>query len=134
MENKAMADARLLGKWSNKNLSLGSMAAVDIAFSAEGTGWIHWSNVGGGFELMRFRWRDASGRDLTLDLYEYESGTWRMVDGRPPRQTKKQREDERIAVAYQITAGQDVVGNPATILEFDQPLIRGVVGNRFALE
>jgi hypothetical protein len=27
-----------------------------------------------------------------------------------------------------------VVGNPATILEFDQPLIRGVVGNRFALE
>jgi hypothetical protein len=129
-----MVDARLLGKWSDKNLYLGSMEAAEIAFSAEGTGWIRSSNAGGGFELTRFRWRDASGRNLTLDLYENESGTWRMVDGRPPHRAKEQLEDERIAVAYQITAGQDVVGNPATILEFDQPLIRGVVDNRFALQ
>jgi len=113
------------------------MAADDIAFRADGTGWTYWCNAAKGFEVMRFTWRQASRSALTLRVREYAGGDW-SIDHRDHvthRVTSQRAWDERISLGYKITAGQDVNGRPATLLQVDQGAIRTVViGKRFALE
>lgn len=41
---------------------------------------------------------------------------------------------EQVSRGYEITAGQNAVGGPATVLKFDQHVIRGVSSGRFTLE
>src|SRR5262245_43327205 len=110
------------------------MEAADIAFRPDGTGWTYWSRVGGAFEVHRFRWRTTAGHQLTLDLRRQLSGTWHLARGTiRHRVTSQAACGERIVLAYQIRAGQDVLGRPATLLEAGQPINPGTVGDRFAL-
>jgi len=44
------------------------------------------------------------------------------------------RRDDQITLVYTIGPGNDAYGKPATLLSFDQPLIRGVTTDRFTLE
>jgi hypothetical protein len=129
-----MLDARLAGYWSDKDLYLGGMEGTDIAFGADGTGWTYWSNAAGAFEILCFTW-EAHGAALAIHVDEYASGTWTLDGGRVTHHQRDRREeDEHISVGYQITAGQTAVGAPATVLRFDQHVIRGVASNLFALE
>jgi hypothetical protein len=128
-----------VGYWSDKNLYMGSMAVDEIAFRADGTGWTYWCNAARGFEVVRFTWRQASRSALTLRVREYAGGDWSLGHGDRPvithRVTSQSARDERISLGYEITAGQNVIGSPATLLQFDQVVIRSVViGKRFALE
>jgi hypothetical protein len=130
-----MLDRRLVGYWSDKHLYMGSMEAADIAFRADGTGWTYWSNAAGGFEVLRFMWRQTSRSALTLRVREYAGGTWSLDRGTVIHQLREQRaDDKQIALSYEITAGQNAVGDPAMVLQFDKDVIRGVVGDRFALD
>jgi hypothetical protein len=130
-----MLDRRLVGYWSDKHLYVGGMEGADIAFRADGTGWTYWSNAAGGFEILRFLWRQTSRSALTLRVREYAGGTWSLNRGTVTHQLRKQRaDDQQIALGYEITAGQNAVGDPATVLQFDKDVIRGSVGNRFALD
>lgn len=132
-----MLDTRLVGYWSDKNLSQGSMEAADIAFRPDGRGWVYWSNFGGGFHIMRFRWYLGDRRRLTLDVREELSGRWyrdRRSLGTGYRVSSKQASGPRIVLGYEVREGQDVLGRPATLLETDQPISLGTIGARFALE
>jgi hypothetical protein len=128
-------DPRLVGYWSDEALYQGAMEAADIAFRPDGIGWTYWSRDGGTFSVDRFTWHTAAGHRLTLDLHEHLFGTWDLaghttrhhVDSRSPR-------DKQLILAYQITEGQDSFRRPATLLEFDQPISLGTIGDRFAFK
>jgi len=124
-----------VGYWSDKHLYLGGMEAADIAFCADGTGWTNWSNAARAFEVLRFRWWQTSSSSLILRLREHVSGTW-SLDGdttiHQPREHSAR--DEQVVLGYEITAGHTAIGDPIEVLEFDQHVIRGVIGNRFAFE
>lgn len=133
-ENGVMLETGLVGYWSDKHLYPGDMEATDIAFCADGTGWTDWTNAAQAFEIMRFRWQ-ASGSTLVLHLHEYVSGTWNLDGGTAPRQQRDRHAlDEQIPLGYEITEGQNAVGGPATVLQFDRHVILGVSSNRFAFE
>ncbi len=133
LEDGVMLDARLVGYWSDEPLYLGAMEATDIAFRADGTGWTYWSNAGG-FEIVRFGWQ-ATGPSLVLHMREYVGGSWHLDGGTVIHQQREQSaRDEQVPVGYEITAGRNVFGDPATVLQFDRHVLRGVSSNRFALQ
>ena len=112
-----MLDRRLVGYWSDKDMYMAGMEAADIAFRADGTGWTYWSNAAGGFEILRFVWQQASRSALTLRVREYAGGTWSLDRGTVTHQLRSQHADDRkIALGYEISAGQKVYGDPATVL------------------
>jgi hypothetical protein len=127
-------DTHLVGYWSDESLYQGAMEAADIAFRHDGSGWAYWSRDGGGFFVLRFGWHIAEGR-LVLDLREKLSGTW-VLEGRATRHrvTSQAASDGEIVVAYEIRAGQDAFGRPATLFEVGQPISRGTIGDRFAFK
>jgi hypothetical protein len=126
--------ARLVGYWSDEPLYQGAMEAADIAFRADGTGWTYWSRSGGTFFVRRFTWHTTAGRQLTLDLHWELSGTWDLQGHTATyRVTRQAACGRRIVLAYQIHAGQDILGRPATLLEVHQPISLGTIGDRFAL-
>jgi hypothetical protein len=128
-------DGRLVGYWSDDELYQGAMEAADIAFRADGTGWTYWSRIGGTFYVYRFRWHTAAGRHLTLGLHEELSGTWHLAGSRIRHRTDSQTaRDRQVVLAYRITAGQNVLRKPATLLDLDQPISSGTIGSRFALK
>jgi hypothetical protein len=51
--------------------------------------------------------------------------TRHQVDGRSPC-------DKQLVLAYQITPGEDGLRRPAMLLEFDQLISLGTIGDRFA--
>lgn len=135
-----MSDARLVGYWSDENLYQGSMEAADIAFGPDGNGWACWSRDGGAFFILRFNWQAGQDGQLTLDLRQRLSGSWDL-EGHVTRHrvtrhrvTSQDACDERVALRYEIRAGQDVFGSPATLLEADRPVSRGTIGARFAFK
>jgi hypothetical protein len=133
--NRVVRDLRLVGRWSDDSLYLGAMEAAVIVFRPDGAGFTYWSRAGGGFSVTRFGWRMHTAGHLDLRLGQRLSGRWELrgrevrhhVDGQSAVGTD-------LTVGYAIVAGQDVLGRPATLLEFDQPVIPGTVGARFALE
>jgi hypothetical protein len=132
---KGVLDKRLVGYWSDKNLQIGSMEGADVAFRADGYGWVHWSNFGGGFFIMRFSWDVAEGARLTLAIYEELSGTWRREQHTSRYRVSRQEAcDTKTVLTYEIRQGQDVLGRPALLLETGQPVSLGTVGSRFAFE
>ncbi len=132
---RAVLDARLVGYWSDQDLYQGAMEAADIAFCPDRTGWTYWSRVGGAFFVLRFSWRTAPGHELTLDLYEKLSGTWDL-DGHATRHHVESQTayGQQLVLAYEIRAGQDAARRPATLLELDQPVSMGTIGDRFAFK
>jgi hypothetical protein len=130
-----MLDRRLMGYWSDKDMYMAGMEAAEIAFRADGTGWTYWSNAAGGFEVLRFVWRQTSRSALTLRVREYAGGTWSLDRGTVTHQLRSQHaDDRRIALGYEISAAQKVYGDPATVLQFDKKVIPGSVDSRFALD
>jgi hypothetical protein len=131
----AMLDARLVGYWSDENLYQGVMEVADIAFRPDGNGWAYWSRDGGGFFILRFSWDTAEDGQLAVDLREQLSGSWDL-SGRTIRHrvTSQVACDAKIALRYEVRAGQDVFGRPATLLEADQRISRGTIGDRFAFK
>jgi hypothetical protein len=133
-------DARLVGYWSDEPLYQGAMEAADIAFRADGTGWTYWSRDAGTFFVYRFRWHTTAGRRLTLNLHQELSGTWDLAGRTPQHRVTRHRVtsqatcDRQIVLAYNIRAGQDLLGRPATLLDVDQPISLGTIGDRFAFE
>jgi hypothetical protein len=128
-------DERLVGYWSDKNLYPGDMEAADIAFRADGTGWAYWYSAATTFEILRFSWQSTATHQVTLNLLEELSGTWNLDRGTITHRTNSQIPcQEQVSLAYQITAGHDAASKAATLLEFDEPVVQGVIGNRFALE
>jgi hypothetical protein len=66
---------------------------------------------------------------------EYAGGTWSLDRGTVIHQLRSQHADDRqIALGYEISAGQKVYGDPATVLQFDKEVIPGSVDSRFALD
>jgi len=128
-------DTRLVGYWSDEALYQGAMEAADIAFRPDGTGWTYWSRFGGAFFVLRFSWHTTDGRSLTLDLDQELSGTWDLH-----RHTIRHHVDsqatcgKQLVLAYTITAGQDTLKRPATLLELDQRISLGTIGDRFAFK
>jgi len=128
-------DPRLVGYWSDEALYQGAMEAADIAFRPDGIGWTYWSRDGGTFYVNRFTWHIAAGHHLTLDLHEQLFGSWNLA-GRTTRHHVDSRSpcDKQLVLAYQITPGQDSLTRPVMLLEFDQPVSLGTVGDRFAFK
>jgi hypothetical protein len=131
----AVLDGRLVGYWSDEDLYQGVMEAADIAFRADGTGWTYWSRIGGTFYVHRFGWHTAADRHLTLDLHQELSGTWHLEDHTTQHRVRSQAPcHQQIILAYQITAGQNALRKPATLLELDQRIRAGTIGDRFAFK
>jgi hypothetical protein len=76
-----MLDRRLVGYWSDKDMYMAGMEAADIAFRTDGTGWTYWSSAAGGFEVLRFVWRQASRSALTLPCVPRNSGVLEVRAG-----------------------------------------------------
>ena len=132
---RAVLDSRLAGYWSDERLYLGSMEAGDVAFRSDGKGWAYWSRDGGTFFVLRFLWETPGHRRLTLELRERLSGHWDLKGGAVRHQVTSQAAcDTKIVTTYEIHAGQDVFGESATLLEIDQPISLGTIGERFALK
>jgi hypothetical protein len=128
-------DARLVGLWSDADLYQGSMEEAVVVFRPDGSGWTYWARDGGVFSVHRFGWRTAATSRLHLRFRQRRSGTWTVRGHEVRHQVDRQHaHDSELALAYTINAGQDLFGNPATLLELDQPLIVGTVGDRFALK
>jgi hypothetical protein len=126
-------DHRLTGYWSDEPLYLGAMEAAEIAFRGDGIGWTYWSRFGGAFEVLRFSWRTAEGRRLTIDLHKLLSGTWDLAGHAVRHHISDQtRRDEQIVLTYDLTTGQNVLGEPATLLTVNRPIVIGTIGERFA--
>jgi hypothetical protein len=60
-QNENVLDARLVGKWSDDVLYLGSMEDAAIVFRSNGSGWSYWARAGGVISLHRCGWRTAGG-------------------------------------------------------------------------
>ena len=89
--------------------------------------------VQGWWDLDCFTWHTATGRHLTLDLHEELFGTWDLAGHNTRHQVDSQASTgKQLVVAYQITAGQDSLKRPATLLELDQPINVATIGDRFA--
>jgi hypothetical protein len=130
----AMPDARLVGYWSDGPLYQGAMEAADIAFRPDGTGWTYWSRAGGAFFVYRFSWHTTGGRRLALDLHQGLSGTWKLAHHTIRHHVDNQATcGEQRVLAYKISAGRDILNRPATLLELDQRVSVGTIGDRFAL-
>jgi hypothetical protein len=124
-----------VGRWSDENLYIGSMEAADIIFRSDGTGWTYWSRDGGSFYVRRFNWQITPEGRLDLRFGRQLSGRWTLHGSEIHHQVESQRTDDiTLSVSYAITTGQDVLGNAATLLEFDQRLFLGTIGQRFALK
>lgn len=129
-----MLDDRLMGYWSDDDIYQGAMEAADIAFRGDRTGWTYWSQIGGAFAVQRFGWQATRGQ-LTLDLREKLSGTWTLArDSVQHRVDHRASWDRQITMTYRITAGRNVYGDLATVLELDQPINIGTIGDRFAFK
>jgi hypothetical protein len=127
-------DARLVGLWSDDVLYQGSMEEAAVVFRPDGSGWTYWARDGGVFSVHRFGWRTAASR-LRLGFSQQRSGTWTVQGHEVRHRVDRQRtRDTELALTYTISAGRDLFGNPATLLELDQRLIGGTVGDRFALK
>ena len=130
---ETMLDEGLIGYWSDEPLYQGAMEAADIAFRSDGTGWTYWSRGGGTFYVDRFSWHTAAGRHLTLDLHEELYGTWHLADHTTRHRVRRQAaRHKQIVLRYQITEGRNALREPATVLELDQPITLGTIGDRFA--
>jgi hypothetical protein len=124
-----------VGYWSDKNLYQGAMEGADIAFRPDGNGWTYWSRIGYSFFIQRFGWDSADGNQLVLDLREELSGRWYTERyATRHRVTSRDACDTKIVLSYEIHAGDNVLGEPATLLEVSQPVSLGTIGNRFAFE
>jgi hypothetical protein len=126
---------KLIGYWSDEPLYQGSMEAADIAFRSDGTGWTYWSSFGGTFYMDRFSWHTDQDGHLTLDLNENLYGTWHLED-HTTRHRVRNRDayHKHLVLTYQITAGHNALRMPATVLQLDQPIILGTIGDRFAFK
>jgi hypothetical protein len=110
------------------------MEAADIGFRSDGTGWTYWSRDGGSFYVDRFSWH-ADDRHLTLDLREKLYGTWHLEDGTTRHRVRSQdAHHKHLVLTYQIAAGQNELHKPATVLQLDQPISPGTIGDRFAFK
>lgn len=128
-------DPRLVGYWSDEALYQGAMEAADIAFRPDGTGWTYWSRDGGTFDVYRFRWHTTAGHHLTLDLHQYLFGTRDLAGHTTRHHVRSQASPgKQLVLTYQITTGQDSLKRSATLLELDQPISLGTVGDRFAFK
>jgi hypothetical protein len=126
-------DARLVGLWSDDVLYQGSMEEAAVVFRANGSGWTYWARDGGVFSVHRFGWRTAATSRLHLRFHQQRSGTWTVRGDEVRHHVDRQgtRDTER-ALTYTINAGRDLFGSPVTLLELDQFVIVGTVGDRFA--
>jgi hypothetical protein len=132
---RTVLDVRLVGCWSDEALYQGAMEAADIAFRPDGTGWTYWSRDGGTFYVYRFRWHTTAEHHLTLDLHQHLFGTWDLAGHTTSHRVRSQGpSDKQLVFAYQITAGQDSLKRSATLLQLDQPISVGTVGDRFAFK
>ena len=126
---------RLVGHWSDDVLYLGSMEDAAVVFRADGTGWTYWARDGGAFCVDRLSWRTDGHSRLDLRLHQSLSGTWTVRDSEiPHRVNNRSAQATNLILTYTIRAGHDVFGDPATLLDFDRPVIPGTIGNRFALK
>ena len=128
-------DQQLVGYWSDEPLYQGAMESADVAFRADGTGWMYWSRSGGPFEVVRFGWHTRADRQLAIRLRQRLSGTWYLV-GQAVRHRVLDRAalTESIALTYDISGGQNVRREPATLLTLSQRLRLGTIGDRFAYQ
>ncbi len=128
-------DQQLVGYWSDQPLYQGAMEGADVAFRADGTGWMYWSRSGGPFEVVRFGWHTRTDRQLAIGLRQQLSGTWHLVGQAVRHRVLDQAAlTESIAVTYDISAGQDAIREPATVLTLSQRLRLGTIGDRFAYQ
>ena len=128
-----MLDPGLVGSWSDGPLYMGAMEDAAIVFRPDGTGLTYWTRDGGPFSVNRFDWQTPATGQLDLRLHQHLSGWWEPQGGGARHQVDSQSEDHReLTLSYAIVPGQDVLGRPATLLEFDRKLIVGTHGSRFA--
>jgi hypothetical protein len=130
-----MLDERLVGYWSDKEVYPGGMEAADIAFRPDGTGWVYWYNAARGFGVTSFTWRATASGHVAFTLGETASGTWQFVGGVLSHEVRSREAGEKqLTVAYRLTPAPPGTARPAALLEFSQPIIRGVTDRRFAFE
>jgi hypothetical protein len=128
-------DAHLEGVWSDGPLYQGSMESAAMVFRPDGSGWTYWARIGGVFSVHRFGWRTDSHRQLHVRLRHHLSGTWAVHDDEIRHHVDSQHtRDTHVVLTYTINPGQDISGNPATVLDLDRPVIPGTLGDRFALK
>jgi hypothetical protein len=131
----SVLDYRLVGYWSDETVYQGAMEVTDIAFRRDGTGWTYWSRDGGGFEVFRFSWHTAADHQLTIDLQELLSGIWDLAEHAVHHHVRSQtRWDKQIVVTYEVTPGQNVFREPATLLRLDRPISVATIGDQFAFK
>lgn len=130
-----MLDARLVGLWWDDVLYQGSMEEAAVVFRPDGSGWTYWARDGGVFSVHRFGWRTAPIGRLHLRFRQQRSGTWTVHDHKVRHHVDRRRtRDAELALTYTINPGRDLFDNPITLLELDQHVIAGTVGDRFALK
>jgi hypothetical protein len=126
-------DDKLIGYWSDQPVYQGDMEAADLAFRSDATGWTYWSRDGGGFDVYRFSWHTSGQRQLTLAMEQELSGTWDLHGQTTQYHVESLSAcDDQVVLGYQIRDTRDVFKLPARLLELDQPISPGTIGDRFA--
>jgi hypothetical protein len=110
------------------------MESAAIVFRPDGSGWIYWARVGV-FSVHRFGWQTTSDLQLHLRLLHHLWGTWTVQEHEIAHHVDSHHTtDTKLVLTYAINSGHDVLGDPATLLQLDRPVIPGTVGDRFALK
>jgi hypothetical protein len=128
-----MTTLDITGYWSSLDLYQGTPEEDALALAADGTGWYDWSSMGGGFEVLRFRWDIAETGELTLRMAMYLQGTWSKGSqpGKPFYHIAEQRPmDQTRRTNYTIGPALNALRRPVTVLALAD---RVVTGQRFAL-
>jgi hypothetical protein len=112
---------------------MGSMEDASIVFRPDGTGFTYWTRAGGPFSVNRFSWQTPASGQLDPRLHKSLSGWWDLRGSEIRHQVDRQSVvHSELTLSFAIVAGQDVLGRPATLLEFDRRVIQGTLGARFA--
>jgi hypothetical protein len=127
-----MATPDVVGYWSSIDLYQGSPEEDALAFVADGSAWYDWSSMGGGFEVLRFRWEISEPNELIMHMTLYLHGTWSRGSepGNPAYHVvTRQPMDEVRRTKYTIEPALNALRLPVTVLSLASNVL---TGHRFA--
>ncbi len=126
-------DERLIGLWSDRALYPSDVESAELAFRADGSGWLYWSSWSSAFTVSRYTWKVPRQGSLAMTFHHTLDGTWSIDDGITRHDVEAEEPDETLVeIGYGIVPGEDPLGYPVTLLSLDRPLDDHLAGSRFA--
>jgi hypothetical protein len=132
-QSVSVMDEHLVGLWSDRMLFPSDVESAELAFRADGTGWLYWSSWSGAFTVLRYTWAITAPGTLALKFHRTVEGTWTIDDGVTRHDVDSEAaKDSLVEVGYLIAPAEDPMGNPVNLLSLDRPLDDHLAGARFA--